>query len=601
MPDTTSSLIDSRIRRLRDLMVSAGIDATIVPQSDPHQSEYIADHWQLRRYLSGFTGSAGSLVVTADEALLWTDSRYFIQAAAQLEGTGIRLIKALPENPTIDRYLADTLKPGMTVGIDGLLFSHKYATSLAATLAANHINLDMRFDPADALWSDRPALPQNPVTPYPESFAGESAASKLQWLRDRLTQSNADSILISALDEIAWLLNIRSCDIECNPVAIAYFYMPRTGSATLFVDEAKIPDETADYLASLGVRTAPYASVLDLASTATEPVIMVDTATTSALLMSAIGSRALPHPSPIPLRKAIKNEVEAEGFRNALLRDSIALVKAHRELEQRFASGEQLDEMSVCEIWHRHRSEQKHFFDESFGTIAGYGANGAIVHYTPNPDEAATLGGDSLLLIDSGAQYLDGTTDITRTISLGIPTPEQRHHFTLVLKGNINLARAIFPTGTRGSQLDILAHEPLWREGLTYLHGTGHGVGHFLGVHEGPHQIRMNDIPTPLQAGMTVTDEPGLYLEGQYGIRCENMLLIVPAMSTPMGEFLKFETLTLFPFDRKLINPDDLDDAELRWLNDYHARVNAALSPHLDEQERAWLAEATAPINRKDP
>ncbi|MDE5607434.1 MAG: aminopeptidase P family protein [Muribaculaceae bacterium] len=598
MSASTPSLINSRISRLRTLMALDNIDATIIPQSDPHQSEYIADHWQLRRFLSGFTGSAGSLVVTRDEALLWTDSRYFIQAASQLSGTEIRLMKALPENPTIDRYLAGHLRPGSTVGINGLLFSHRYATSLAETLAANDIRLDMRFDPADRLWPDRPSLPLNPISIYPDSLAGESAASKLEWLRQLLTGANADSILISSLDEIAWLLNIRSRDIECNPVAIAYFYLTRAGYATLFVDEAKITEETVAYLDSLGIRTAPYTSIVEFASTATEPVIMVDPATTSALLMAALGSRALPSPSPVPLRKAIKNNVEADGFRNALLRDSIALVRAHRELEERFHAGERLDETSVCEIWHRHRSMQEYFFDESFGTIAGYGPNGAIVHYTPTPGEAATLGSDSLLLIDSGAQYLDGTTDITRTICLGTPTAEQRHHFTLVLKGNINLAMAVFPTGTRGSQLDIFAHQPLWREGLNYLHGTGHGVGHFLGVHEGPHQIRMNDIPTPLQAGMTVTDEPGLYLEGQYGIRCENMLLVVPAMSTPMGDFLKFETLTLFPFDRKLINPADLNDAELKWLNEYHDRVALTLAPHLSEEERRWLNGATAPIVR---
>ncbi|MDE6801462.1 MAG: aminopeptidase P family protein, partial [Muribaculaceae bacterium] len=382
------------------------------------------------------------------------------------------------------------------------------------------------------------------------------------------------------------------------PVAISYLYVSRSGSAVLFVDERKITPETADYLKSLGIRVAPYSSIVNFASTSTDPVIMADPATTSALLMSVIGNCVLPLPSPIPLRKAIKNAVEAEGFRTALLRDSIALVRAHRELEERFRQGDPLDEMSVCEIWHRHRSEQPYFFDESFDTIAGYGPNGAIVHYSPSPESASTLGADSLLLIDSGAQYLDGTTDITRTISLGAPTPEQRRHFTLVLKGNISLAMAIFPLGTRGAQLDILAHQPLWREGLTYMHGTGHGVGHFLGVHEGPHQIRMNDIPTPLQAGMTVTDEPGLYLEGQYGIRCENMLLVVPAMSTPMGDFLRFEVLTLFPFDRKLIDPTLLTVEELNWLNDYHGRVASALAPHLTESERQWLTEATAPISR---
>ncbi|MBD5213813.1 MAG: aminopeptidase P family protein [Bacteroidales bacterium] len=598
MENPSPDIINSRIDLLRSTMKQAGVAATVIPQSDPHQSEYIADHWQFRRFLSGFTGSAGTLVVTLDKALLWTDSRYFIQAADQLRDTQISLVKALPDSPTVDSFLTDSLQTGDTVGINGILFSHKYVDALKSTLATKHIRLDMQFDPSDQLWADRPTLPLDPVFLYPESLAGESAASKLEWLRHHLTDHNADSILISALDEIAWLLNIRSRDIKCNPVAISYLYVSRSGSAVLFVDERKITPETADYLKSLGIRVAPYSSIVNFASTSTDPVIMADPATTSALLMSVIGNCVLPHPSPIPLRKAIKNAVEAEGFRTALLRDSIALVRAHRELEERFRQGDPLDEMNVCEIWHRHRSEQPYFFDESFDTIAGYGPNGAIVHYSPSPESASTLGADSLLLIDSGAQYLDGTTDITRTISLGAPTPEQRRHFTLVLKGNISLAMAIFPLGTRGAQLDILAHQPLWREGLTYMHGTGHGVGHFLGVHEGPHQIRMNDIPTPLQAGMTVTDEPGLYLEGQYGIRCENMLLVVPAMSTPMGDFLRFEVLTLFPFDRKLIDPTLLTVEELSWLNDYHACVASALAPHLTESERQWLTEATAPISR---
>lgn len=595
---TQISIINNRLSRLRALMALDKIAATIIPQSDPHQSEYIADHWQLRQFLSGFTGSAGTLVVTADEALLWTDSRYFIQAAAQLSDTEIKLMKILPDTPAIDRYLVDRLHPGSVVGIDGLLFSHKYITTLASSLGKHHISLNLKFNPAETLWPERPSIPTGPIMVYPDSLSGESAAAKLQWLRGFISDLNADSMLISALDEIAWLLNIRGRDIKCNPVAITYLFVNRSGGATLFVDERKVTPEAASHLASIGVKTAPYTSIVDFTAKITDPVVIVDPATTSALLMAAVGTRALPHPSPIPLRKAVKNEVEIDGMKCALLRDSIALVKAHRELERRFAAGERLTEMDICGIWHRHRSERELFFDESFDTIAGYGPNGAIVHYTPSPSDAASIGSDSLLLIDSGAQYLDGTTDITRTISLGTPTPAQRHHFTLVLKGNINLAMAVFPTGTRGAQLDILAHEPLWREGLTYLHGTGHGVGHFLSVHEGPHQIRMNDIPTPLQTGMTVTDEPGLYLEGQYGIRCENILLVVPAMSTPMGDFLKFETLTLFPFDRKLIDPTDLDDAELDWLNDYHRRVALTLSPHLNSDERQWLSEATAPIIR---
>lgn len=595
---TSKDEIRARLAALRETMKTEGVDASIIPHSDPHQSEYPGEHWQARRYLSGFTGSAGSLVVTTDGALLWTDSRYFLQAAEQLEGTGIELMKAsLPDTPTIAEYLCGHLKAGSTVGVDGMLFSYRDAESLRSSLASKGIRLNLAFDPIAKIWAGRPALPQGKVFIHPVERAGASAAEKLAAIRNFLSEKNADAILISALDETAWTLNLRCDDVKCSPVLTSYLYITRKG-ATLFVDPDKITPETAAYLDANEIKTAPYSSLTTFLTSVREPVVAADPATTSSRVMELLGPRAKTVTSPVPLMKAVKNATEIKGFREALLRDSVALVKAHMELEKRVKAGEPVDEMTVCSIWRRHRSEQEMFFDESFDTIAGYGAHGAIVHYSPTPESAAAIGTESLLLIDSGAQYLDGTTDITRTICLGTPTPEQRHHFTLVLKGNIGLACAIFPEGTRGAQLDILAHGPLWREGLTYLHGTGHGVGHFLNVHEGPHQIRMNEIPTPLRAGMIVTDEPGLYLEGQYGIRCENMLLTVPAFRTEMGSFLKFDVLTLFPFDRKLIETGALTENELEWLNSYHARVYDTLSRRLTRAERAWLAAATAPIYR---
>lgn len=588
--------IKERINSLRNDMAGRGISATIIPQSDPHQSEYLSDHWQARRYLSGFSGSAGSLVVTRDEALLWTDSRYFIQASEQLSGTGITLMKSsLPETPSIDQYLATHLQPGSSVGINGILFSHRSAVQLRETLGHNSIRLALDYDPIPRIWADRPSLPPDPVCIYPLTHDGVVAADKIERLRKFISTNNADAILLSALDEIAWILNIRGNDVKCNPVVTSYLYITRS-NATLFISEEKITPEAADYFAGMGIATLPYESLSSHIHSTTDPAVIVDPATTSALVMDLLGQRAQQATSPVPLWKAVKNEIEIAGFKAALVRDGVALVKAHMDLERKVSQGETVTESYICDIWRDRRSEQLLFFSESFETIAGYGPHGAIVHYAPTPETAVPVSTDSLLLIDSGAQYLDGTTDITRTICLGNPTPEQRRHFTLVLQGNINLALAVFPTGTRGAQLDILAHEPLWREGLNYLHGTGHGVGHFLSVHEGPHQIRMNDIPTPLQAGMIVTDEPGLYLEGKYGIRCENMLLVIPAMTTEMGSFLQFEVLTLFPFDRKLIDASMLSDEQLRWLNDYHKRVYLTLSPLLDSEERQWLDQATRPI-----
>lgn len=584
------------IDALRHNMMTRGIAATIIPHTDPHQSEYIAAHWQARRWFSGFSGSAGTLVVTLDDALLWTDSRYFLQAAQQLQGTGTRLVKqGMPGEPTIGHYLASSLKPGDTIGLDGLLFTRRDLTSMTGEAARRGVKVDTDFDPTATLWTDRPALPDGPVRVHDVKYAGVSAADKLAAMRDDLAKNHIDAHLFTALDEIAWILNLRSNDVKYNPVLTSYLYVTEN-KAILFLDENKLTPEVSQHLAQAGVETQPYGNVLQYVSSTGQPAIGIDPATTSVRVAAALGDRAQYHCSPAMMAKAVKNPTQAEGFRRATLRDGVALVGAMMEIEETLKSGSTLTEMAVADILLKHRSRQPLFADQSFDPIVGYGPHGAIVHYSATPESNATVGTDSLLLMDSGAQYLDGTTDITRTITLGTPTAQQRTDFTAVLQGNINLATAVFPRGTRGTQLDALAHEPLWKRGLNYLHGTGHGVGHYLNVHEGPQSIRTNEVDVTLRPGMTVTDEPGLYREGHHGIRCENMLMVVEGTKTEFGDFLQFETLTLFPFDRKLIEPAMLTDEQLEWLNNYHARVYCSLLPHLTPAQALWLHTATAPI-----
>ncbi|MDE6085787.1 MAG: aminopeptidase P family protein [Muribaculaceae bacterium] len=591
-----NNTINDRINRLRQVMQAAGVQAVIIPQSDPHQSEYLADHWQARRWMSGFTGSAGTLVVTLDKALLWVDSRYFLQAAQQVADTEIEIMKiGIHDTPTIDDFLAKSLSKGDTVGLNGLLYSTRDYEALKSTLKDAGIKLDISFDPIAEMWTDRPALPASHIIIHKEEYAGLSASEKLKVLRGFMTEKNADAFLISALDEIAWLLNIRSRDVQCNPVTTAYLLVTPNGGV-LFVNPDKVTSEAREYLAGLNIKVEPYHSILDYLSHCSFPAVAIDAATTSARIMEILGDKGVRVQSPVPLAKAIKNDIQIEGFRKAMTRDGVALVKGFMEIERRVKEGDNVTELTVAEILTRCRSEQELYFDDSFTTIAGYGPHGAIVHYSATPESDTKIGTDNLLLIDSGAQYFDGTTDITRTIIIGSPSDKQKVDFTTVLRGNINLAMAVFPTGTRGAQLDVLAHLPLWERGLNYLHGTGHGIGHFLNVHEGPHSIRMNDVPTPLAPGMLVSDEPGVYIEGEYGIRCENVILCMPQRSTDMGDFLQFEAITLFPFDRKLVKASIMTDRELNWLNEYHQRVYEALAPHLNDNEKAWLADATAPI-----
>lgn len=592
--------IKNRLDALRALMAENGIDAAIIPQTDPHQSEYISSHWQVRRYFTGFTGSAGDLVVTADKALLWTDSRYFLQAAAQLDGTGIILMKdGLPETPSIAAWLSDNLDADRTVGIDGMVFSYSVVEDLINTLASKDILVNTEFNPA-AAWADRPALPQNKILIHDIKYAGRAAHDKIaDILADAHKAHNADAVFLSALDEIAWALNIRARDVNCNPVATSFLYLSDKGS-TLFIDPAKLTPETESYLKAEGVATAPYDGVAAFISRLNrDTAVLVQPQRNAAGLIRLLGHRAVFGTPAAAMLKACKNDVQIAGVREAMKRDGAALVRAFIRIEKQFGEGT-LTELEVCRILHEERAKDPLFFDESFETIAGFGPHGAIVHYEPDEASNAAVNSPNLLLVDSGAQYLDGTTDITRTVCTGTPTAAQKTDFTLVMQGHIALGSQAFPYGTTGHQLDALARQFLWQRGLSYLHGTGHGVGHFLNVHEGPQSIRLNHVPTPLTPGMITSNEPGLYRENIHGIRCENLVLTVEApdlSSDEFGRFLRFETLTLFPFERDLFDTAIMSAAEIEWLNAYHAHVRESLMPLMEnDEQRQWLSDHTLPL-----
>jgi len=591
--------IKGRIEAFRAEMKKAGVTAAIIPQTDPHLGEYIAAHWQVRRWLSGFTGSAGTLVITDKEALLWTDSRYFLQGAEQLEGTGILLMKeGLPDTPTIPQYLIGHLVKGATVGIDGLLFASTEVASLRGSLEKHGLCLNAHFSPIDTIWNDRPALPSCELFLHDEKYAGKSASDKIRDILLQIKEQNAQAILISDLAELAWVLNIRSRDVNCNPVATGFLYLSPSLSV-LFVKEEKLTPAVSEALKKAEVKTAPYDSIIPFLESLPETTtVLYEASRTADRLVNALGSRAVAGASPIPLMKAVKNAVQIEGIRNAMEKDGAALVGAFMEIERRLKENETLTELDVADILTEYRSKQELYVDESFETIAGYGPHGAIVHYSATPESSSTVRPEGLLLIDSGAQYLDGTTDITRTIAVGTPTEAERHDFTLVMKGHIALATAIYPEGTRGDQLDALARQFLWKEGLSYLHGTGHGVGHFLNVHEGPQSIRLNHVPVALCPGMLTSDEPGLYRAGIHGIRCENLVLTVEAFTTDFGRFYRFEPMTLFPWDLSLFDTSMMTQEEIDWVNGYHAEVFRRLSPRLNEAQTAWLREKTRELKK---
>lgn len=593
--------INQRLEKLREVMRREHLSAFIFPSTDAHQSEYVADHWQGRAWISGFNGSAGTAVVTMHSAALWTDSRYFIAAEEQLRGTEFQLMKLKVEGtPTISDWIASELSQNedecREVGLDGMVNSYNDTMALISDLRkAGGITVRTNFDPLEQIWMNRPAIPENPVEIQSLNFAGETVDDKIQRIRKALREHHADGILVSALDDIAWTLNLRGTDVHCNPVFVSYLLIS-SDQVSLFVNPKKISSEVKAYLDEHGISLFDYNQVEEGLESYADYNILLDGDETSFCLWKSVRCQEIiTAKSPIPVMKAVKNATEIEGYHRAMLRDGVAMVKFLKWLKPAVEAGGQT-EMSIDKKLTSLRAEQNLFRDISFDTIAGYQAHGAIVHYEATPETDAPLLPEGLILIDSGAQYQDGTTDITRTIALGPVTEEMKHIYTLVLKGHIQLELAKFPDGASGTQIDALSRECMWREGYNFLHGTGHGVGSYLNVHEGPHQIRMEWKPTPLRAGMTVTDEPGLYLKGKFGVRIENTLLIKDFVETTFGKFLQMESLTLCPIDTAPIDVDMLLLEEVEWLNAYHREVFEKLSPYLEDEEVGWLAEATKPL-----
>ena len=591
--------IAQRLSKLREIMQREHLDAFIFPSTDPHNSEYVPDRWKGREWISGFNGSAGTAVVTMHAAALWTDSRYFIAAEQQLAGTEFVLMRErVAGTPTISEWLGKVLSDinGATVGVDGMVNTAADVEALIADLRQQGgITVRTNFDPLAVIWTNQPPIPVTPIEVHSLKYAGESTTSKLSRIRMALRSLHADGMLVSALDDIAWTLNLRGSDVHCNPVFVSYLLID-TKTTTLFINDEKLTPEVRAYLTAQGVQTAPYNHIKDALRNYDEYNILLDPNVISYTLFKQVRTQEVVRASsPIPAMKAIKNEIEVEGFRRAMIRDGVALVKFLRWLQTAVVKGQET-EISVAEKLTALRAEQPLFRGISFDTIAGYEAHGAIVHYEATPETDVPLKPHGFLLLDSGAQYQDGTTDITRTIALGELTEEQREVYTLVLKGHIQLELAKFPSGASGTQIDALAREAMWRKGFNFLHGTGHGVGSFLNVHEGPHQIRMEYRPAPLLPFMTVTDEPGLYLEGKFGVRIENILLIKPYMTTPFGEFLQMKPLTLCPIDTAPIVREMLLDEEVDWLNGYHQYVFDKLSPYLQGADLDWLRAATQNI-----
>ena len=609
--------INQRLEDLREVMRREHLAAFIFPSTDPHQSEYVADHWKSREWISGFNGSAGTAVVTLTSAALWTDSRYFLAAEEQLKGTEYQLMKLKVEGtPTIAEWIGKECGPGAEVALDGWCSAASSVKDLIADLRKQGgITLRTNFDPLKTIWSGRPAIPENPVEIYPLEYAGETVHNKIARIRQALREKHADGMLMAALDDIAWTLNLRGTDVHCNPVFVSYLLIS-SKEVTLYINKEKLTPEVSAYLKAEGVGVDAYENVKKGLKDYFEYNILLDPDEVNYALYEAVrrqesgvrsATEIVEEESPVKRMKTVKNEREIAGFRSAMLKDGIAMVKFLKWLQEQMASlsplleegvGEvTLTEMAVDQKLTALRAQQPLYRDISFDTIAGYQEHGAIVHYEATPETDATLKPEGLLLLDSGAQYLDGTTDITRTIALGPLTDEMKKVYTLVLKGHIQVELCKFPSGTSGTQIDILARQALWREGLNYLHGTGHGVGSYLNVHEGPHQIRMEWKPAPLVEGMTVTDEPGIYLAGKFGVRIENTLLVTPYKETEFGKFLRFESLTLCPIDKDPIIMDMLIPEEIEWLNTYHQRVFDTLSPYLDATETEWLRNACEPLS----
>ena len=591
--------IEQRLEGLRQLMLREHLAAFIFPSTDPHSGEYVPEHWKGRQWISGFNGSAGTAVVTLEDAAVWTDSRYFIAAEEQLHGTEFKLMKdGMPGTPSIAEWLADKLKHtnNTEVALDGMVNTLNEVNALKEELRKlGGLTLRTNLDPLKTIWTDRPEIPTNKVELQPLELAGEETRHKIERIRMALRAVHADGTLVSTLDDVAWTLNLRGSDVECNPVFVAYLLIEQQRT-TLYINKEKLTNEVYNYLLSQQIDVEDYADVTKGLANYAEYNILLDPNTTNYTLAKMVKCQEIvTMSSPVPALKAVKNEAEICGFRNAMLKDGIAMVKFLKWLKPAVEAGNET-EISLDDKLTSLRAEQPLFKGKSFETIVGYEAHGAIVHYEATPETNIPVKAKGLVLIDSGGQYQDGTTDITRTIALGDTTTEQRTAYTLVLKGFINFAMLKFPDGATGTQLDATARLPLWREGMNYLHGTGHGVGAYLNVHEGPHQVRMQWRPAPFHAGMTVTDEPGLYIEGLFGIRIENTLLTTPYRSTPFGEFLQFSSLTLCPIDTAPIELSMLTNDELSWLNDYHRTVYNTLAPHLDSEHTEWLKDATKPL-----
>lgn len=594
--------IIKRIAALREFMNENGLSAFIVPSTDPHSGEYIPAYWESRKFISGFTGSAGTAVITLDDAGLWTDSRYFLQAANELEGSGIRLFKdKLPDTPSITDWLESILSPGSLVGIDGWVNTASQVSSLRQELSAKELTLIVTEDPFKIIWEDRPSLPQDNIFLHDIKYAGESCTNKIARIQKEIEKNGSTSIILTALDDIAWTLNLRGCDVHCNPVFISYLLITKEGH-TLYIIEEKISEEVRKYLQEHQISIRPYdclqQDLMEYREHHTESLQVSPSANESLYALAVEYADAIIAPSPVGLMKSHKNEVEIEGFRRCMIRDGIAMVKFIRWVKQAVLSGNET-EMSTEKVLYDYRAEQNLFKGISFDTIAGYKEHAALPHHKSTPENNMPLKPEGLFLVDSGGQYLDGTTDITRTIVLGELSEEEKTDYTLVLKGHLQIQNLHFPQGTCGTQLDAFARMAMWKCGINYLHGTGHGVGQYLCVHEGPHQFRMNHMPTLLEPGMNITNEPGIYKAGKHGVRTENVLLVVPAQKTEFGKFYKFEPLTMCPIDKEAIVTDMMTDEEITWFNEYHQLVYERLNPYLNTEEQAWLKEATAPLKRQ--
>lgn len=589
--------IKERIHALRMAFHPNNIKAFIIPSTDPHLSEYVAPYWMSREWISGFTGSAGTVVVLMDKAGLWTDSRYFLQAEKELEGSGITLYKEmLPKTPSITEFLCQNLKPGESVSIDGKMFSVQQVEEMKEDLAPYQLQVNIFGDPLKSIWKDRPSMPDAPAFIYDVKYAGKSCGEKVAVIRTELKKKGIYALFLSSLDEIAWTLNLRGSDVHCNPVIVSYLLITQD-EVICFISPEKITQEINEYLKEQQVSLRKYDEAESFLNSFAGESILIDPKKTNYAIYSAINPvcKIVRGESPVTLLKAIRNEQEIVGIHHAMQRDGVALVKFLKWLEESVPSGKET-ELSVDRKLHEFRAAQPLYMGESFDTIAGYKEHGAIVHYSATEESNVTLQPKGFLLLDSGAQYLDGTTDITRTIALGEPTEEEKTDYTLILKGHIALAMAKFPAGTRGAQLDVLARMPIWSHGMNFLHGTGHGVGHFLSVHEGPQSIRMNENPVVLQPGMVTSNEPGVYKAGSHGIRTENLTLVCKDKEGMFGEYFKFETITLCPICKKGIIKDMLTAEEVKWFNDYHQTVYEKLSPSLNEEEKKWLLEATKAI-----